>query len=456
MNEKNLTHEQLAKLILENLGGEENLVSYMSCMTRLRVEVSDKSKVNVEKLKTLDKVKGVQMTGTICQVILFAELDKTYQEFDKIAKVRSGGQSKAKRSILDLILNFCSSVFTPLIPALLACGLLQGIVAAVDYFALLDATSSTYQLLDLISDTVLYYYPVFIAYSAAKYLKSNPYLTVIIALVMVNPLFLGLVTQTTEAGLNYFSFFGLPVRAATYTSTVFPMLCAIWGEYFVEKLVYKYIPEVLKTALAPLIVIAIATPICLCVLAPIGAFLNDGFSVFFTWFYHQAPVLAGLVLGGLAPFFVILGIHSINIILAFANLSAFGYDVIWPILFMNNIVVGAVTVAFALKMKNKEDKAYALTSGFTAMILGITEPSLYGVIIKNKKAIVSLVFAGAVVGVYDMVIGVKATAVGASGVFGIPVFLLTPLAFAIGVCIAIAGGFVFTYLVDMFKAKKVN
>lgn len=446
-----ITHEELAKAILENVGGSQNITAYMSCMTRLRIEVADKSQVNTEAIQKLDKVKGVQLTGTVCQIVLFTELEKTYKEFEKLLPTVGENVVKGKRSIVDTILNFCSNVFVPLIPAMIACGLLQGIMCAVDYFGWLDPASSTYRLLDIISDTCVYYYPVLIAFSAARYLKSNPYLTVMIALVMVNPMFSEMAAEAVGAGSNYFSFFGLPVRAATYTSTVFPILCAIWGEYFVEKLIYKYCPAFLKNSIAPLFILVISVPICLCVLAPIGAFINDGFSVFFTWFYNTLPIPAGLLIGAFASILVVFGLHIVILMLAFANLGAFGYDTIMPILFMSNIVVGVVTLYTAYTMKDKEDKAYAITAGLTAIVLGITEPALYGVVIRYKKAIISMICAGAIVGIVDMLLGVKATAVGASGIFGIAAYLLTPGTFVIGCLVAVISGFIISFIMQKSK-----
>ena len=184
--------------------------------------------------------------------------------------------------------------------------------------------------------------------------------------------------------------------------------------------------------------------------------MNDGFSVFFTWFYNTMPLLAGVVIGALASILVVLGLHLAILMLAFVNLGTFGYDVIMPILYMSNIVVGIVTIRTAMTMQNKEDKAYAFTAGITAAVLGITEPALYGVIIRYKKAVASMILAGAIVGIVDMLLGVKATAVGATGIFGVAAYTLTPGAFAIGCVVAVAGGFGISTLLLRKKQGAAN
>lgn len=438
MENRTLSHAELAQEILNGVGGSENVISFMSCMTRLRVEFVDKNKVDVDYLKSLDKVKGVQITGTFCQIILFAELEKTYNEFEKIVKV-TNKEIVAKKSIVDTILNFTSSVFVPIIPPIIACGLVLGLVGAIDFFHLMDTTSTTYRILSFVGNTALYYYPVLIAFSAAKYLKMNQYLTVIIALIMVNPSFIALSNEALEAGQNFISFFGIPLRAVNYTSSVFPMFCAIWGVYVIEKLVYKYIPETVKTALAPFLVVIISLPVCLGVLAPIGSFLNDGFVVAFSTFYHEMPVLAGAVIGALGLVMVMLGIHQVNGVLAFANLAAFGYDVIWPILHYSTVIAGIVGIMVALRIKNKEEKPAAMASGLTALVFGITEPVIYGVLVRNKKAFASVIVCGALIGVASMVIGVHCTGIGANGVFAWPTYFTTISQFFIcyGLCYVI-------------------
>lgn len=431
MSEKlTLTHAELAKEILEAVGGQENVVSYMSCMTRLRIECVDKSKIDAEKIKKLDKVKGCQVSGSIAQVILFNELEKTYKEFEKIC-IASGSAAKAKRSILDLILNFCSSVFTPVIPAMIACGLIQGVVTSLTSLNIVTADSSTVKLLSIVGNLALYFFPVLLAYSASKYLKTNPFITILIALLMVSPDFAALVNDTVASGSNYIKFLGfIPLRATSYTSTSFPMLCAVWGEMFVERLVYKYIPDTIKPALAPPIVIFLSIPICLGILAPAGAFLADGFGVVFQAIYDNVPIVAGLILGATATLMVFLGIHMINIVIAMNNFAMLGYDVIWPVLCFSNVIAGIVALTCGLRVKNKEEKSQSIAAGLTSALIGISEPAVYGTIFRDKKAILSMIITGAIVGTTSFVIGTHALYLAQGPILlTIPAYAETPVQF---------------------------
>lgn len=445
MKEKKiLTHKELAKEILDNIGGKDNILNYMSCMTRLRIDVIDKEKINSEYIKGLDKVKGVTLAGNIFQVILFSDLEKTYKEFEElvgITKDNSKGTAylKGKRSVMDKILNFTSSVFVPIIPALIASGLIKAICTLCATLGWIDTASSTYQVLNILGDTCLYYYPVYIAFSGAKYLKSNQYLTALIGFLMINPNYTTFIEGITETGATYYKLFGFPIRALTYTSTIFPMLVAIFGVWIVEKLVYKYMPNSLKSSIAPALTIVVALPICLGVLAPLGSFLNDGFGIAFTWIYENIPVLAGLLLGATGSFLVMFGCHMIPVVLAITNFSNLGYDVIYPILSINSVMVGCVALAIALKTTNKEEKSYGFTVSVVSGILGITEPALYGIIMQHKKGLLSLAIVGGISGAVSMGLGCQTTAL-VSPVLGFPAYMSKPIPYIITMAVTIICG----------------
>lgn len=437
MNEKSLTYDELANEILKNIGGVENVISFMSCMTRLRIEVADKGRVNAEAIKNLDKVKGVQVAGTIVQVVLFNELEKTYRAFEKICnpseKAIETKKVVAKRSLIDRILNFCSSVFVPVLPALIASGLIQGIVSILTNLCKMSSDNPTIAVLTIVGNLALYAYPVLLAFSAANYFKTNPYLMALIALLMIHPDFLSLVSATKEAGSGYIMFLGIiPLKAVTYTSTAFPMLCAVWGEMVVEKLVYKYIPENLKTAIAPPLTVFLSIPVCLGILAPIGAYLSDGFAIAFQAIFDNVPVLAGLLLGAFCPLFVFLGVHMIVIMIAMNNISTMGYDVVWPVLMLTNIIVGFVALTCGLRTKNQKERPQSIASGLTASLLGITEPALYGTIFRDKKAILAMMISGAISGLTSFVLGTHALYIGGGPLFvSFPNYMSTPVAFIV-------------------------
>ena len=431
MSEK-LTHAELAKKILENVGGNANVISFMSCMTRLRIEVANKDIVNVDAIKELDKVKGVQIAGTIVQVVLFNELEKTYREFEKICNVSSEGKKTvAKRSLIDRVLNFFSSVTTPALPALIASGLISGMVSILTNIVGVSTDNSTIQILTIVGNLAMYAFPVLLSFSAAKYFGTNQYLMALIGLLMIHPSFSSLVSETLAAGETSIKFLGfIPLRATTYTSTAFPMLCAVWGEMFIEKLVYKYMPQSLKSALAPSVTIFLSIPICLGLLAPIGSYLSDGFSVVFNAIYNNVPIIAGLLLGAFSSVFVFLGVHIVLIMLVIANITTIGYDVIWPVLALSNLVVGWTALTCGIRTKNKNVKSESIVSGLTSALLGISEPALYGTVFRDKKAIMSMMITGAITGVVSFALGTHAIYFSGGPILvTFPNFMTTPVAF---------------------------
>ena len=433
-----MTHAEAAEKIIEFVGGNENIISYMNCMTRLRIDVADKKKVNKKALESIEMVKGVSMSGTICQVVLLHDLEGVCQEMEKLVVLT---QKNVKKSIKDQILNFLSSVFTPLIPVLIACGLLQGIMALINQFNWLSPESSTYIILNTMSMAGLYFYPILIAFSSARFLGSNPYITAMIAMILLHPDFLAMADSSMASA----TFFGLPVRLVNYSQSVFPMLLSAWVVYFVEKVVNKYIPNVIKTSLAPFLVLFIAAPISIIVTAPVGSYLSILFEVVFNWLYTSVPILAGLVVGAFASLFVMTGMHLVLVVLALTNLSAYGFDVLFPILHLSTTILGSIAFGCALRIKSKEDRALAVSAGILGVIFGLSEPALYGVVIRYKRPLVPMIGVGAIVGAISMLLQVKSTAL-ANGIFNLPGFFLTLPQYLVCFALALCGGFICAYL----------
>lgn len=434
-----MDYKEIAGQIIEKVGGNENIVGHMNCMTRLRIEVVSKDKVDRQGLEQIESVKGISFVGTIVQVVLTDALEGVYREFAKQVVITA---EKKKEGIGTRLLNFASSVFVPIIPALIGTGLLIGIVTLLDNMHWIDTSGTTFQFLNTLAYTALYFYPVLIAFSAARHLGCNPYLAVVIALFLCHPSYQAIV----DTGAEYVSYLGLPVRLNTYTNTVFPMLLCIWGIYYVEKLVNRVVPDLLRTAVAPLIIIVLSSVLCLVVLAPLGSYVNIGFSAFFSWFYETVPVLAGTLIGAVASLLVLTGLHMILVVLALGNLSAFGYDVIFPILVLSTVILGSISLGAALRVKNKADRGICLSSALMGIVFGISEPALYGVVIRYKKPLVPMVACGAVVGVLSMVLGVKTTVVGGNGVFTFPGMALAPVPFAVCFVLALVLPAVATYV----------
>ena len=445
-----MTYAEIAQKIVELVGTDENITDIMNCMTRLRVSTIDKSKIDVEGLKELEKVKGVVLKGNTVQIVLLGELGDVYKEVEKIVTIKdeySTETVKAEKmtlgSIGGSIMDYISGTMVPIIPAMIACGLLQGIMVAVNQFGWLDNTTTTHKIISLMASTTLYYLPVMVAFSAARKIKCNPFIAVAIAGFLMHPTFLGWVNE----GLEGFNLFGLPVRLMAYNNQVFPMLLSVWVIKIVEDMFNKIMPKTLKTSFTPFFTLIVALPIILVVTAPMGGYIAEGYSKVFIFLMERAPLLTGAIFGSIASLMVLIGIHTVNTQFVNLNIANLGYDFIWPILKFSTNILGGFALGAYFKLKNKEDKAYALSAWMLAFFGGLSEPSLYGVIVRYKRPLIPMVTLGAIVGMVSVSTGATAFAlVPGSWIISLPGFVHCLPSFLLCIAIANIGGALLGYL----------
>ena len=420
-----MNYYEIAQQIIENVGTNSNISNVMSCMTRLRIEVKDKNKVNKEVLSSIEKVKGISCTGNVIQLVLLKELDPIYNEVITMVNVEEKSP-KGKKNIRDSVFDYLQGVFVPLVPLLVIYGFFSGIVSLIDVTKVLSQDSVSYTILTVLKDAPMYFFPIFIAYSAAKYLKCNPYVSALVASILIHPSIVGL----GELGQEFVSVFGLPVKVVNYTSTVLPMLISVFCVYFAEKIADKIIPDTIKFVKA-FVTLVIAMPFCLCIAAPLGSYLTMGFSIIIEWLTNDAPVLAGLVIGGLANLLVVVGMHTAVIPLIVVDMVENGQSCLVSLLFYGSVILSGISFGAFLKTKNKEDKTFLITSTLVGIVTGVVEPCLYGVALRFKRTLAIMIAAGAINGVAVMVLKIAASAMG-NGVFGFagfvinfPVFIVT-------------------------------
>lgn len=435
-----MSYSEIAARIIEYVGGNDNIVSIMSCMTRLRIETREKEKVNIDLLKGVEKVKGVTLKGSTVQIVLLGELEDVYKEVEKQVDI-TNKDVVIKKSPVDAVLDFLSGTFIPILPAIIGCGLLQGLMVCVNQFQLLDAESTTYQLLTLMGSAGVYLFPIFIAMSAAKKVQCNEYLAVLIAGIMIHPTFLEWVSTISD-----FTFFGIPVRMVNYSSSVLPVLVSIFVIKYVEQFAEKISPKSLKTLLVPLIVLVIATPVCLIVTAPLGSYVSDIYVKFLQWLVNDAPILCGLFLGACSSLLVLTGLHTVAVSFIMMNLSSTGVDFIFPIMKLSTVILGGIGLGAWLSLKDKEEKSYALTSWILAFFGGLSEPSLYGIVVKYKRPFVPMIGTGLVVGTLSVMSGVCCTTIAGGGwMFSLPAFMSALPQYLLCIAIGTFGGAAFTY-----------
>ena len=442
-----MKYEKLAKEILREVGGSSNIVSLAHCMTRLRLNLKDDSKIDINKVKEIDGVVGSVNKGGQFQVIIGTHVEDVYNEVCQIGKITNsegGSQGEKRKKGLGSVFDIIAGIFMPIVGALAGSGMLKAILSVLVATNSIDVESQTYMILFMISDVVFYYLPFFIAVSAAKKLKCNPFLSLIFAGMLLHPDFVNMRTEGIAV-----SFFGLPLRLAIYSTSVVPIILIVFLQSYVEKWAKKVSPNAVKTFLVPLITILITAPLGLIVLGPLGAIFGDYLALFFEFLNGKISWIVPTLVGGLAPLLVMTGMHySLGAVQATQRATVGYATILAPGMMASNMSQAAAILAVSVKTKDKELKTLASSCGITALC-GITEPGLYGITLKYKRPLYATMLAGSIAGFYAGITNVKAWSAGTSNIFSLPIYIGEDHSFiniCITVIIALVLGFVFSYI----------
>lgn len=419
-----MDYKKLAYDLLPLVGGVDNISKLTHCATRLRFEFHDRSKVDDKAISKTPGVISVVEKGGQFQVVIGNDVPITYRALiNEMGGTASGGGNTAsaepekKPSIINRIVSVISTTFTPVIPALIGGGMIKAVLSILVLCGLSDS-SSTYQILNFISDAAFYFMPVLLAYGAAIKFECNPVLAMTLACALLHPTWSGMV-----AAGEPIDFFNIPVRLVDYSYSVIPIILSIWIMSYVEKLAEKYTPSIIKFFLKPLIILFISTPIALLIVGPFGAFLNTVIETAANSINATASWLLPMLMGAFQPFLVLTGTAWAMTPIATVQISSLGYEIVnGPGMLASNIAQGGATLAVACKSKNHQLRQLAFSSGFTA-VMGITEPCLYGVILKLKKPLIASMIGGGIGGIYAGLSGLVRYAFVSPGLAALPAFI---------------------------------
>lgn len=443
-----MNYENLAQDILVGVGGKENINTAWHCATRLRFKLKNEANANTEAIEKLDGVVTVVKSGGQYQVVIGNSVGKVFEPLARMADLENtntaevtDNETKSKENLVNRFISFISSVFTPFLGAMAGAGVLKGLLALFVAVGWLQSTSGTYQIWYAAGDGFFFFLPLMLAFTAAKQLKVNQFVAVSLAAALLYP---ALATAiSTPKGID---FFGIHVVPTTYSSSVVPILLAIWVLSYIEPVLDKIFPEAVRNILTPMVALMIMTPLTLLVVGPIGTSVGTILSSGVTAIYNFAPFLAGIIMGALWQVFVIFGVHWTFVPVMINNIGKLGYDPLLPILSVAVVAQAGAALGVFLKTKDKKLKSLAGSSVLTAL-LGITEPTIYGITLKLKKPFICATIAGAIGGAI-------AAAGGAQGhSFTLPSLLALPtyigkgfISVVIGLSVAFFLAAVLTYL----------
>ncbi|EOR23084.1 PTS system beta-glucoside-specific EIIBCA component BglP [Niallia nealsonii AAU1] len=442
--------QKIAKEILNHVGGENNISNLTHCATRLRFNLKDSSKVNKEQLKHTQGVLGIANSSGQFQVIIGPEVSKVYEALMASVHISSTSSevSTEKKGIIAKLLDLVAGVFTPILPAIIGAGLIKAVLA-IAVISGIDTEGTTYYFLNFIGDAPLYFLPVMLAYTAAVKFKCNPFIAIAVAGAMIHPNYTVLITD--QFNIHFTSFLGIPVTLATYSSSVIPILLTVWVLSYVDRFLESYIPKMIKFFLKPLLCLLIVAPLAFIVFGPIGFVAGTGISNGLDLLSSYVPWLVPTIIGIIFPLMVTTGMHYGLVPFMVQSYASVGYETIAaPGNLPSNIAQGAAALCVALKTKNKNFKQVAFSSGITA-VLGITEPALFGVTLKVKRALYAVMIGGGVGGFYAGITEVKGFAFSSPGLLSLATFIgpdgWTNL---INACISMVIAFVVTFAVLWF------
>ncbi|AAK78403.1 PTS system beta-glucosides-specific IIC component/PTS system sucrose-specific IIC component [Clostridium acetobutylicum] len=445
-----MDYNKTAKDILKLLGGEKNVMSAAHCATRLRLVLKNEKEARTKEIEKLDGVKGVFSSSGQYQIIIGqGSVNKVYKAFVEGTGISESSLSDTKKAamknmnLFERFARMLSNIFVPIIPAIVASGLLMGLLGMLDAFHLVNSKSGLYVILNMFSNAAFQFLPMIIAFSAAREFKTNPYLAAALGAIMIHPDLQN--AWTLGEGIKHtINIFGLNIGMVGYQGTVLPILISVWVMSYIEKGLRKIVPEALDILLTPFLTLMITGFFAMVVIGPGGRFVGDEISLGLQTLYNTTGFFSGVLFGGLYSLIVITGIHhSFHAIEAglLAN-PAIHKNFLLPIWSMANVAQGGAALAVYFKTRDKKMKSIAAPASFSCL-LGITEPAIFGVNLRYTKPFIAGALGGAIGGGYIVFTKVAMTAVGVTGIPGIAIVKQGSfLNYIIAMILAFGGAFI--------------
>ena len=433
-------YENLAKDIVRNVGGKENVSSLTHCITRLRFKLKDESKANDEVLKDMEGVVTVMKSGGQYQVVIGNHVPEVYADVMPLLGLEEGeasqedeGDEKSK-NLFNRMIDVISGIFQPILGIMAACGMVKGFNALFGALGLYTDTCGGYLILNAIGDGLFTFMPVFLGYTAAKKFNMKPMLGLVIGAIMCYP---SIQNSALSAGGEdlytlfqvtmfesqvYTDFFGIPLIAMDYTGTVVPVIFVVYFASKCEKLFQKFIPDLVKFFFVPMLTLLVAIPAGLLIIGPLATFGSTLIAEGVMAVRNFSPLLAGGIVGLFWQILVIFGLHWGFIPVYINNIMTNGFDNVMMPFFACTFATSAVVLAIFCKTKNRHLKEMALPN-FISGIFGVTEPAIYGILLPLKKPFIISCVAGGIGGAFYGAFNFRKFMVGGMGIFELPAMI---------------------------------
>lgn len=466
-------YNELAKEIVKNIGGKENVISLTHCITRLRFKLKDESIAKDDVLKNMSGIVTVMKSGGQYQVVIGNHVPEVYAdvcELIDIDNLSSKEEPKKSGRLLDRGIDIVSGIFQPILGIMAACGMVKGLNALFIALGLYSDTSGGALIINAIGDGLFTFLPLFLGYTSAKKFGLKPMIGLVIGAIMCYPgiqsgaissmgdAMYTLFTGTMFESPVYISFFGIPVISIDYTGTVIPVILSVYFASKCEKVFNKFVPDLVKFFFVPMLTLLVALPITFIVIGPIATFGSTIISEFVFAVRDFSPLIAGAIVGFTWQILIIFGMHWGFIPVYINNIMTNGYDNVMMPFFACTFATSAVVLAIFFKTKDKKIKEMALPN-FISGVFGVTEPAIYGILLPLKKPFIISCITGGIGGAFYGFFNLRKFMVGGMGIFELPAMIEPDGAMGnlivalLGIVISMVVGFVLTMIFYKDKEK---
>lgn len=413
-------YKEFSTKIIKLVGGKDNISDVFHCATRLRFSLKDISKAesNIDDIKLQKEVLDVIVQNGQFQVVIGPNVSKVFTVVNDDLKLNENQRiddktEEIEKSVMDKFFAVVSGIFTPVVPVLMASGMMGAVITIAKLLGVPE-TNSTLYLFNIVYEAGFYFLPFFIAATSAKAFKANQFLSMLVAAIMLWPGFVGF----ADKGIKSLEFFSLNVQAIDYSKAVLPIILGIWLLSYLEKFFNKVLPDIIRAFMAPLLVMAIMLPIQLIVIGPLGTNIANVLGTGVVWLGDNLGFFAVALLAFLTPVMIATGTHSFAFPAIVATLTTVGYDqLLMPSMVAENLAMAGA--AIAMLSKDKDKRAQGISASLSA-VLGISEPAMYGFNLPSKYGFLGSMIGGAIGGLFAGIFQFRMYAIASSSVVGIP------------------------------------
>ena len=448
-----MTNKELAAKIIANVGGEQNISILTHCATRLRFNLKDNNKADLQALKNLNGVLTAQIKSGQLQVVIGAKVNAIFDEVSAQVHITEGDATVTEppKNKVSAVIETISGIFAPTLSVLIGCGMFKAIVSLITGLELLPSDNDFVTLLSMIGDLIFYFFPFFLAVSAAKKFRVSEYMALALAAAYMYPTIINGAAAAEETGVAGLNILGITIPFISYSSTVIPIILSVWVLSLIYKRIDRLIPDFLKILLTSMIVLFIMVPVELIILGPIGSYAGTYIAQFMDWFYSIGGFAAAALLGGTRSLLTMMGMHYALAPLQIQQIAETGISTLLVSALTANFAQGGSAFGAFLALKDKQMKSVAASASLSA-VLGITEPAMYGVNLKYKRPFGIAMASSAVAAAFLSFFHAGAMAYAPPGIFTIITYTADSFVFIIlGAALSFGLAAVLTFLFGIPK-----